>query len=895
MNPDSQPKSIIENDGIFKNGSVWLRADFHLHTRADREFTYTGETNSFVSDYTTALEKAGIRLGVVTNHNKFACDEFKALKKAARKTDICLLPGVELSTNDGANGIHVLVVFSESWLANGTDYIAPFLTSMFPGKAPSEYENANGRSDKNLLQMVSELEKTGRDFFLVFAHVEADNGLWSELGGGRLQDWRGNNYESLRRRTLGFQKVRTHDGAGKERPCRAKVKAWLGDWYPAEVEGSDCKSIEDIGKGDPCFLKVGDFTFEATKYALLDYEDRVASEPVPVRHSHICSVAFQGGILDQQTVNFSSALNTLIGIRGSGKSSILEALRYVLDIPYGDKAMDQDYKRSLVRHTLGSGGKVTVQAKDIYGQTFFVSRIWGEAPNVYLDGKLQPGVSILETVLRKPIYFGQKDLASTGEGFEKDLVEKLVGEKLKTVRNRIDAQRQKVQEMVARLSKLKNTEDQKKEYEAQKQDASFRLEAFKKLGIEAKLQKKVDFNADAAALQRIGTLVSEYIADLNEFISRHEDDLKNARAYQSKQDGEFFSRYFDAYGKVLDAFEQIKKISTDTKTAQGDLLKLAGDFSSKVKGLQEEFAGTERKLAEELRLSGQTVIQPDDFIQQQKRLVIATQMVEALEKQQQQKSGVKTALLTELDALNSLWWEEFTLIRTELKRVNDNNAALEIESEFKGNKADFLNCMKQFFRGSSIRETTLNGLVDTYADFGAMYRDWNQVKANAGSSPDVFESYFMNALADLLCFQVPNKFTINYRGKELKEHSLGQRASALILFVLSQRDNDVFIIDQPEDDLDNQTIYDDVIKLIKSMKTGTQFIFATHNANFPVLGDAEQIHACSYEGDRISLLSGSIDSTVLQQEIIDIMEGGEEAFNRRKEVYSIWKSQNLSK
>jgi len=120
-------------------------------------------------------------------------------------------------------------------------------------------------------------------------------------------------------------------------------------------------------------------------------------------------------------------------------------------------------------------------------------------------------------------------------------------------------------------------------------------------------------------------------------------------------------------------------------------------------------------------------------------------------------------------------------------------------------------------------------------------------------------------------------------------------ASALILFVLSQHDNDVIIIDQPEDDLDNQTIYEDVIKLIRQLKAGTQFIFATHNANFPVLGDAEQIHACRYADGKMELKTGSIDSPVLQQEIVDIMEGGEDAFNRRKEIYQIWKPANSSR
>ena len=100
------------------------------------------------------------------------------------------------------------------------------------------------------------------------------------------------------------------------------------------------------------------------------------------------------------------------------------------------------------------------------------------------------------------------------------------------------------------------------------------------------------------------------------------------------------------------------------------------------------------------------------------------------------------------------------------------------------------------------------------------------------------------------------------------------------------------IIDQPEDDLDNQTIYADVIKLIRELKPQTQFVFATHNANIPVLGDAEQVVACEYHDDHIEIDSGSIDSTTVQQRIVSIMEGGAEAFEKRKQVYEAWKLKN---
>jgi hypothetical protein len=72
--------------------------------------------------------------------------------------------------------------------------------------------------------------------------------------------------------------------------------------------------------------------------------------------SYLRSAHFEGGVLDGQTIRFSPELNTLIGIRGSGKSSILETIRYALDIPLpqGKRAADADYKEALVRHTLSA-------------------------------------------------------------------------------------------------------------------------------------------------------------------------------------------------------------------------------------------------------------------------------------------------------------------------------------------------------------------------------------------------------------------------------------------------------------------------------------------------------------------------------------------------------------
>ncbi len=872
----------------FLHGSRWVRTDFHLHTRADREFSYTGDDDYYFSNYVDALKSAGISVGVITNHNKFDHDEFKALRKTAREKEIFLLPGVELSVNDGANGIHTLIVFSDDWLAKGQDYINQFLNVAFLGKTPDQYEKENGRSSLALIDTIKKLEDYHKDFFFVFAHVEDKSGLWHELDGGRLQEMGKNEF--FRRRTLAFQKVRTHDVP--DRKCRIKVQGWLDDVYPAEVEGSDPKSIDQIGQGKACYLKIGDFTFEAVKYALLDHEHRLADKPQKYTHSHIQSVSFDGGVLDGKTINLSPELNTLIGIRGSGKSSILEAIRYAFDIPFGEKALDKEYKSRLVEHVLGSGGKVTVQTVDRRGQQYEIRRINREMPDVYINDVLQPGISIRETIIHKPIYFGQKDLSATGEGFEKDLVEKLVGEKLADIRSRIDAQRQKVVELVNRLKKLAAIEDKKKEYKDKKRDAEFRLKFYKEHGVEEKLQKQVDFDTDSRKCSQVVSFVRGYLDELESFIAQYEDDLSNQRIYTSKQNKEFFEEFFAIYDQLIASFANIREASATGRKVLNELAKKADEFERLKESLKEEFAGIERKLAEQLRQSGAQAIRPDEFRMLRRTVEQATQMLEALSKQDSLRNSLKAELLAELAALNDLWREEYKLIQVELEKVNSSRSSLEIKAEFKGDKSAFVAFMKDTFRGSRIREATFAALAEAFSDFGAMYKDFDNAKKKVGASAQTFEQYFTDNLAALLTWQVPNRFVIEYRGKELKHHSLGQRASALILFVLSQQENDVFIIDQPEDDLDNQTIYEDVIKLIRTLKPKTQFMFATHNANFPVLGDAEQIISCSYSDDSIQLKSGSIDCPKLQQEIVDIMEGGEEAFQQRKRRYEIWKSRN---
>lgn len=612
-----------------------------------------------------------------------------------------------------------------------------------------------------------------------------------------------------------------------------------------------------------------------------------------IKHSYIQKIRFEGaGTLGGTEVCFSPELNTLIGIRGSGKSSVLEGIRYALNIPFGDKSSDVEYKEGLVKHLLRSGGKITIDAIDRRGQPYQIRRILGERPDVYVNGQLQPSVSVRETVLHQPIYFGQKDLSSTGAGFEKDLIEKLVGEALVSIRQKIEQGRQRVIDAINQIKRLTRATAQKQEWLQKKQDAEFKLKFYQQHGVETKLQKQIDFDRDERKAQQIIQGAQHYLSELNSFVASFEDELKNQTLYKSAQNQPFFDDFFATYQQLITGFDGIKQTVLNGQNTVAQLQQKRSDFVQRKQTLKEEFAEMERKLATELKQAGAQAISPQEFKQLKSLLDQAEQMLAVLAKSEQQYTDLNQSLERELAQLNDLWLEEYRTIEQVLSKINRVDSPLKIVPQFKANKVAMLKHIQDLYRGSRIREATLQGAVNSFADFTEIYRNKAEVGMFIVGFSDTFWQYFEHNLEALLTWQVPNVFTIEYHGKALAHHSLGQRASALMLFVLSQQENDVVIIDQPEDDLDNQTIYDDVIKLIRRLKPSTQFIFATHNANIPVLGDAEQVIACEYQDDHISLVTGSIDCAEVQQRIVSIMEGGAEAFEKRKQVYEAWKQQN---
>lgn len=858
---------------MYEHGLEIVCVDFHLHTRKDKEFVYSGEENSFVRDYTEALAEKKIGIGVITNHNKFDYGEFKALRSKAKKKDILLLPGVELSVKEGANGLHTLIVFDpDAWLNNGVDDINKFLDNVFPG-IPNR-ENANTRCRCDLSGTIATLDEYEKDYFIVFAHVDQSNGLFDECGGGLLESLA--NDIRLKKRVLGLQKVRNHERLVKlPQYWRTQV---------AHVEGSDPKSISAIGKdGSQCYVKIGDSSYSALKYALADHDNRVFANLQMVKHGYIQGISFQGGKLDGQYIGLSDKLNTMIGIRGSGKSSVLEALRYALSI---EPSQDAVYKNDLIKHILGSGGKVILHIVDQHGDGYRVERILGESVSV-IDSQGKSLAIPVHAILKNPLYFGQKDLAMSKPGFEMDLLNKLVGANIPSAESQLNDVSGSLIDNLRQYMSIREIPDKIASLEEKARECAHKLRIFAEKGITERLEKQTMCNADKTKLANLHRALSDMIGRFDTCIAFCDTAGFNMGDYTSKYNAGLFNGITELIGRIDAHIAEISRHLLEIGNEKVALEALQKDLDNAIDALKEEFANIKREIADD-------TIDLDGFEKYQKEQLQIKEDIVCLKRALGSKKTTLSSITASFRKRNEVLLQTFRAYEAEIERINAGQSELYISIQFKGNKAVLLEQLRSNFRGTRVSEAKYQQLSETFSDMAAIIEDYflNDGKKLRGIVSDreyvlISEKIDTN-YADFLAERCPDLVQIMYHGKELSKHSMGQRASALMLFILSQDDNDVVIIDQPEDDLDNQVVYTEFIKTLKSKKNNSQFIFATHNANIPVLGDAERVVSAQYMDSRIELAMGSIDTPSTHKQIVDIMEGGKEAFQRRNAIYTLW-------
>lgn len=857
---------------MFEKGLTYVRADFHLHTRKDKEFSFSGEDNSFVKEYVAALKDANIGVGVITNHNKFDKDEYKAIRKAARKEDIFILPGVELTIKEGANGIHTIIVFNpDEWLAGGDNHIQTFLTAAFA--TISNPENRNTKCRYDLKAALEALEEYDRGYFVVLAHVDQSSGLFNECKGGLLESLAG--LAPFKKRVLGFQKSRTHDNI-------LQFERLFG-YVPALLEGSDPKSIADIGKGDKStYLKLGECSYSTIKFALQDYKNRVSDNVLNTNHGYIESVSFKGGKFDGQEIVLSSELNTLIGIRGSGKSSVLEAIRYVMGMAV---QTDKDYKESLVKNVFGSGGKAVLSVVDKHGKKYKISRIFGEHTNVLDEDGNDLNVTPM-SLFDGVQYFGQKDLSNSAD-HENRLLEKLVSGRIGKTADVDDF----VNEIITAVEQLLNADKipaQIAESTTQKAEIEHKISIYKEKGVAEKLKKQSGYALDDTKMEFIKNKVNDVIITLRAALSKNNAVGDMLSEHNSEYNKDLFIEVQKILMSIDDQLKIINNSIGEIESKKSELLGIIKILSERLESLADEFAEIKREIKDD-------TLDADGYVILTAELEKVKDRLKNLNDAMSSRVKIEETFVKASRQRNDVLLEMYDAYKHETEAINSSQDEIKIEITFKGEREGFKNQIKSDFRGTGISDTKYQIISEKFTDYVALIEDWilhdgEQLRGIVSPSEyGKLDSKLQEQYSYLIRQQVQNKVEIFYHNKLLKQHSIGQRASALILFILMQDNNDIIFIDQPEDDLDNKVIYDEVIAAIIKKKPKTQFVFATHNANIPVLGDAERVLVIEFQDTKIDVSQGNIDLNATHKQIVDIMEGGTEAFERRKLIYTSWK------
>lgn len=206
------------------------------------------------------------------------------------------------------------------------------------------------------------------------------------------------------------------------------------------------------------------------------------------------------------------------------------------------------------------------------------------------------------------------------------MIEKLGGEALVPVRQKIEAGRMAVLVAIGQIKRLKRASEQKQEWAQKKQDAEFKLKFYQQHGVEEKLQKQIDFDRDERKASQVIQESRNYLDQLVGFIASFEDELKNQVLYKSVNNQPFFDDFFAIFKQLLQGLETIKQVSNQGQPLLSALQQKLGQFTQQKQALKEEFAEIERKLAGELKQAGAQAISPQEFRQLKTLLDQADQM-----------------------------------------------------------------------------------------------------------------------------------------------------------------------------------------------------------------------------------------------------------------------------
>lgn len=901
---------------LISRGATWRRIDLHLHTPGVSTFQSpdganpgtAGGRSAVARAYVDQLRNAGIAVGALTDYNGIRKEWFAAIREEAEKADIRILPGAELSFKMGKYGLHILAIFSDE---SDIGQVNLFLRAL-DRDASKPLFNGNHRdidAKMNVADALRDLREK-LNCLLIPAHPGGSNGICKSLqpsdAARLLKDIEPDGLEHCSDADIRkLQSTHILDARFFE--------------HLALVEFSDPKRISEIGAKESVdgvtratYLKLSATDLDAIRLALHDPETRLRiGRPPESTHPRIRRMRVTGsGFLGDLTIEWNDDLNVLIGGRGVGKSAVIETLRFALAIP---PYTDESYRDSLVRHSLGSGGKVEVDLERTVGngrtQPYRITRVLGEDARVTeIDTGREVSVPPIELLGPGggPTIFGQREIyyISTSEQYRLALLDELIGEE---ARARAEAVRTAVDELLTNARAVLDARKalaKRDEHRERLKAIDFELAVYEKHKAAEKLGEVANLRTDGQQLRAAGDVVARLRTGWNErstaTLAPLETVIRGLARGKSRQ-----KEVLDQAGTVLTRLrDELSKLDARghelLDAAATDLNGLSAHWADLLRPLEDEINRIKREAQTE-------ALDPDRLLRLTEEKAGLAPLIEELDRREQQ---LVTLVSVRQELLNRV--RERRLAENQLRRERAEaigallRGRVRLSVEFKGQKEDYKKRLGGLFRGSGVSQDAIERLASPEATDGialaeAARAGAEQVQAKfnvtGGMAERVAkwlgadESRMMELETVIPADALVVELRVDDLYRSLERLSVGQRATAilLLLFALEGR---VLVLDQPEDDLDNRFVYEDIVQILreqkglKDSKKRRQIIAATHNANIPVIGDAELVLGLDARDGRGQVIGrASIDDRQIRELVKSVMEGGEEAFLRRAEKY----------
>jgi type III restriction enzyme len=677
------------------------------------------------------------------------------------------------------------------------------------------------------------------------------------------------------------------------------------------------EDFADLGKRNT-WVKFAQPTAEALRQACLAKESRISqNEPIwPTKFIskiEVSTSSFMGTI----NVEFNPQYNALIGGRGTGKSTILEYLRFGLH----DQELSEERKR-FVNDTLLNLKPILKIHWIIEGSSQTIVHDFG-ANIKYLQVEGGPPKEITEDYIRQnfPIQsYSQKQLSTISNRTEElqrfiiQPIQEAVKEFDEKINNLRTECRNLYQEVIQRRQKERTKRDliaQKESLEAQKeaiQKSIPTIDQDTKKIIEEYPRRKNDLALVVSCENKINDMLA-YIDKLHTDISVGLS-LPEGVADFTPEVNPIFNKADELLEKARVAIEKLKDEISGDKNSLDDLV--VGYKKGYADFLQRYEDASQKTLAHKGKI--QQLKNVMDF------LSAAGNGIVELEKEIKILENAEYKFSDKMNEWVSLHNQKANLLEEQCRKLSEKSGD-EIKAELKrgADIENAINKLNEALKGARISSDRWDSLKNTIIKTESPVEKWTQLikelrlfaemevgdiidkdkipsfslwelTDNAKSiiieklSPDKWFEIAFTSLNDIPIFY----YKKNREAIPFEDASAGQQATAL-LKVLLQEEKGPLLIDQPEDDLDKKVI-EEIIQSIWQAKQKRQIIFASHDANLVVNGDAELVIHCDYESDtnrnkgKIEN-TGSIDVKEIRDAITTIMEGGQKAFNLRKKKY----------